>query len=345
VTTLHVVVPVGIDDPARPSGGNVYDRRICDGLADLGWSVREHPVQDAVAFAAVLSRLPDRALVLVDGLIGSAAPEAMLPSADRLRLIMLVHAPLDDRTREAAALSAAIAIVTTSEWTRRELRLRYALPDTPIHVAYPGTDPADPAPGTPDGDQLLCVGAVTPVKGQDVLAEALRLIPGRRCRCRCVGSLDRDPAYVAGLPADDRLVLAGTRTGVGLASLYATSDLLVLPSRSETYGMVVAEALARGLPVIASDVGGVREALGSAGDGVPGLLVPPDDPPALASTLARWLDEPDLRADLRAAAAIRRPTLSPWHATAARLKLILELFERHAVDVTTNSRINLKGGG
>ena len=80
--------------------------------------------------------------------------------------------------------------------------------------------------------------------------------------------------------------------------------------RGETYGMVVTEALARGLPVVASDVGGVSEALGHGG-----LLVPPDDPAALATALRGWLTDAGLRERLRRAARERRETLPSWSAT------------------------------
>jgi glycosyltransferase involved in cell wall biosynthesis len=88
--------------------------------------------------------------------------------------------------------------------------------------------------------------------------------------------------------------------------------------------MVVTEALARGLPVVASAVGGVPEALGVAPDGRrPGLLVPPADPAALAAALRRWLDEPDVRREWRAAAAARRATLTGWDVTAGRVAAVL----------------------
>ena len=127
---VHVVVPDGIDDPRRPSGGNVYDRRACRGLAALGWSVHEHtvpgrwPRPDAPARAAVaaaLARVPSGSLVLVDGLVASVVPEVLEPEAGRLRLVVLLHMPRDE-PREVAALSVASAIVATSEWTRRWLR-------------------------------------------------------------------------------------------------------------------------------------------------------------------------------------------------------------------------------
>ena len=179
-------------------------------------------------------------------------------------------------------LSAAVAVVTTSAWTRDWLLDRYALHPNRIHVATPGVDAADPAPGTPSGGELLCVAAVTPGKGHDVLFEALASITDLPWRLECVGSLTRDPEFVdrieqqsraAGIA--DRVRLTGPLTGADLDTAYAAADVLVLASRGETYGMVVTEALARGLPVIATAVGGLPEAVGRGADGdTPGILVP-----------------------------------------------------------------------
>ena len=103
----------------------------------------------------------------------------------------------------------------------------------------------------------------------------------------------------------------GPRTGAELDRSYAAADLLVLASRAETYGMVVTEALARGLPVVAAEVGGVPEALGHGADGTrPGLLVPPDDPAALGAALRAWLGDAELRRRLRRAARERRASLA-----------------------------------
>ena len=111
----------------------------------------------------------------------------------------------------------------------------------------------------------------------------------------------------------DRVRFPGPRTGAELDRAYAAADLLVLASHAETYGMVVTEALARGLPVLAADVGGVTEALGHGEDGTrPGLLVPPGDPAALGAALRRWLGDAELRARLRRAARERRASLRRW---------------------------------
>ena len=350
MTTAHVVVPDGIDDPARPSGGNAYDRQICRGLVSLGWTVHEHavagdwPRPDATALATlagVLERIPDGAVVLLDGLVASTAPAVLVALAGRLRLVVLVHMPLghrpapgaaaETRTRERAVLSLAAAVVTTSSWSRRRLLELYSLPAGSVHVAPPAADAAEPATGTRAGGALLCVAAVTFDKGHDLLLDALAAIGDLSWRCVCVGSLDRDPAFAERVQrralADglgDRVNFPGPRTGADLDRSYAAADLVVLASRAETYGMVITEALARGLAVITTEVGGVPEALGHGADEIrPGLLVPPEDPAAFAAALRAWLRVAELRERLRRAARERRESLPGWSTTTSVLARVL----------------------
>jgi glycosyltransferase involved in cell wall biosynthesis len=350
MTEVHVVVPQGIDDPARPSGGNTYDRRVCRGLAALGWAVHELPVPGAwprpgeaqhAALARAVRRIPDGALVLLDGLIASTAPETLVPQARRLRQVVLVHMPLGHRppdheagavrAREREVLTAAAAVVTTSAWTRRRLGELYALPGDRVHVTEPGVDAACLAPGSATGDALLCVAALTPDKGHDVLLDGLAMATDLSWRCACVGSLVRDRAFADGVRRrardsglGDRVRFPGPRTGAELDRAYAAADLVVLASHAETYGMVVTEALARGLPVVATEVGGVTEALGHGEDGTrPGLLVPPGDPAALGAAVRTWLGDAELRARLRRAARERRASLRRWPATASVLAGVL----------------------
>jgi glycosyltransferase involved in cell wall biosynthesis len=350
VTAVHFVLPDGIDDPARPSGGNAYDRHVCQGLRSLGWSVHEHtvaggwPRPDAASFAALadaVRRIPDGSIAVLDGLVASTAPEVLVPQARRLRLVVLVHMPLghrpadhaaeDAQMRERAVLSAATAVVTTSAWSRRRLLGLYQLAGDRVHVARPGVDTADLAAGTAGGGGLLCVAAVIFEKGHDVLLDALQSVSELHWDCVCVGSLERDPAFAEGIRRGaldcglgDRVRLTGPRTGPDLDRIYATADLMVLASRAETYGMVVTEALARGLPVVATEVDGLTEAMGWAADGIrPGLLVPPEDPAAFGAALRAWLDDAELRGRLRRAACERRAALDGWSVTASVLAGVL----------------------
>lgn len=405
MSTVHFIVPDAFDDPRRPSGGNVYDRRLCEGLKTLGLAVRMHRVpglwprtrsgagrigpgaaalnggtrRGERALAQVLAAIPAGEVVLVDGLVGSDVPEVLRPESARLRLVMLVHLPFgsiepagsaDDggqlvagarpnedgqvqvgerlaegeqrdqtvRSRERAALQCCVAVVTTSHWSRRWLLGQYSLDPGAVVVVEPGVDPAEPAPGTPTGGRLLCVGAVTPLKGHDILVAALAEVRDLDWICTCVGSTAIDPDFAGSVAESARLAgiaqrvrFRGPSPRARLDAEFAAADLLVLPSRWETYGMVVTEALARGLPVIARNVGGVSEALtgratdeGALGGRLPGVLVAPDDPVALAGELRRWLTDAGRRSELRRRALERRAELHGWGRTAAQVARVLE---------------------
>ncbi|SDH84475.1 Glycosyltransferase involved in cell wall bisynthesis [Actinokineospora alba] len=349
MNAVHVVLPGGVDDPATPSGGNVYDRRVCRGLVALGVAVHEvavpgaWPSPDTAAraeLAGALAAIADGSVVLLDGLVACGVPEVVVPHAGRLRLVVLVHLPLADETglspelasaldaAERQTLRAARAVVTTSPWATRRLVEHHGL--TAVHTVTPGTDPAPTAPGTEAGTRLLCVASVTPRKGHDLLVEALAAVADLPWTCVCVGPLG-DPGYVEDLRLlierhhlADRVTLDGPRSGGSLDRAYASADLLVLASRAETYGMVVAEALARGIPVLATAVSGVPDTLGQApAGGTPGLLVPPGDTDALAAALRRWLADPDLRRDLRRSARARGEALRSWDDCAQDLAGVL----------------------
>jgi glycosyltransferase involved in cell wall biosynthesis len=341
IDRVHVVVPEGFDDPGQPTGGNIYDRRVCAGLAGAGWDVRvttaaaAWPASDPGAragLARIVSAVPDGATVLIDGLIASPAAAQLLPHTGRIRMAVLLHMPLatapgahhdpSAQRSERAVLRAATSVVATSEWTRQQVLSRYAIPARQVHVARPGADRVA-APPRPVRGRLICVGVLSYHKGQDLLVEALAGLPGQDWHCVLAGPLDRDPDFVGQLRAriarlgyGHRVRLAGVLTGAALSHAYTTADLLVVPSRSETYGMTVTEALAHGLPVVATDAGGLPEALGFTAEGTrPGQLVPPGDPAALAAALGEWLGDEQHRHRLRAAAQQRRPALRGWDQT------------------------------
>nr|WSY50268.1 glycosyltransferase family 4 protein [Streptomyces sp. NBC_00886] len=350
--TVHFVMPGGVDDPAAPSGGNAYDRRVSLDLPGFGWQVHKHAVDGEwprptaaarAELARTLSELPDGAAVLLDGIVACGVPEIVVPEADRLSLAVLVHLPLGDETgleaavaaeldaKERTVLRAVSAVIGTSDWAVRRLVSHHGLAPERVHVATPGADIAPLASGTDGVSRLLCVAAVTPRKGQHRLIEALAAAADLPWTCVCVGGLGHDPAYVDHLRGlieqyglQDRLHLAGPQAGAELDASYASADLMVLMSYAETYGMAVTEALARGIPVLATDVGGLPEAVGRAPDGgVPGILVPPEDPAALAVELRGWFGEADVRRRLKAAARGRRAALDGWATTARSLAGVL----------------------
>lgn len=345
------MVPGSID--AR-TGGSIYDRRMADGLRRRGWDLTvvelagdfPQPAAVAVADAAqALAALPDGTLVVMDGLALSAMPELIEHEASRLRVIALVHLPLAadvsidaaSRARLAAgerrALAASTLVVVTGAATLGLLE-PYALPRDRVAVVEPGTDPAPPARGA-DGTRvhLLCVATVNAGKGHDVLLEALAAVPNRAWRLTCAGSLTRDRAAAARMRAlvgqlelDDRVTLAGELNATRLASCYDTADVFVLATRRETYGMAVAEALARGLPVVSTTTGAIPALVGADA----GVVVPPGEAAPLAEALSRVIGDADLRARLAAGARAVRDRLQGWEVAAARMDAALQGLNTHA---------------
>ena len=353
--TLHALLPETVRDLTRPSGGNTYDTRLLTELRGLGWRVEEHlvagrwPVPDAAgrrSLGEAAARPPTGGLVLVDGILASGSPEVLVPLARRASLVVLVHLPLGG-AGELAVLRAASAVITTSAWSRDRLLELHGLHGlhgsvgARVRVVEPGVDPAPLAAGTPAGGGLLCVGAVTPLKGQDLLVDALGSLTDLPWRCVCAGSLEIDGPFAdevvrraraAGIA--DRVTFTGPLRSEELADAYASADLLVQPSRVETYGMVVTEALARAVPVAASSAGGLPSTLrGPSGEGdadrtvdatdLPGFLVAAGSSPALAAGLRTWLTDAGLRDRLRQSAAARRPRLLPWSGTARHVAALL----------------------
>lgn len=324
-----MLLPAGYDDPDRPSGGSTYDGRLATGLADHGWRVVVHkipqgwPAPDAEIEGVVdleLASIPAERVVVVDGLLCTAAEAAFVRHAARLRLVALVHMPGQPGGPPGAVLHAARLIVTTSGWTARVLVEQHALPISKVLAAPPGAPAAELTTGTASGGNLLCVAAVTHAKGLDLLFAALAALSSLTWTCTCVGSLDREPAFVddqraqlADLGIAARIVFTGALAGADLDRAFGSADVLILPTRNESYGLVVTEALARGVPVIATAIGGVPEALGLAEDGrLPGILVEADDVRALGAAIAQWLSSPMQRVELRSAALSRRAMLRGW---------------------------------
>ena len=325
---LHLVVPGPLD---QQTGGYIYDARMARGLRRRGWEVGIHnlegvfPDADATAAASlhgVLSALEDGARVLVDGLALSGLPEPVLAHRGRLRILALVHHPASDETglatdvraclaaRERRALAAAAGVIVTSGFTARGLG-RFGVPAERVRVATPGTDPAPPATGPGPGDppRLLSVASVVPRKGHDVLVGALARLRDLSWSCVCVGSLDRAPDYARGVRAQTeesglagRVRFAGECQRPVLDRIYASSSIFVLASHYEGYGMVLTEALARGLPVVSTTGGAIPDTVATDA----ALLAPPGDDGALARAIGSLLDPDEAAADESVAAGARR---------------------------------------
>jgi glycosyltransferase involved in cell wall biosynthesis len=339
------IVPGDIDDVTVASGGNTYDRRMCEllGLEKVAVAGRwpTPSTKARVALSQTLGEIPDGSVVLIDGLVACGVPEVVVPQARRLRLVVVLHLQLADETglpperaagldrREREVLRASMAVVATSEWAARRAIAHHGLDARRVRTAPPGTDPAPLAAGTESGSRLLCLASVTQRKGHDMLAEALANLADLPWTCTCVGSLRRDPGYarriqgmIDKLGLTQKMILAGPLPEEDLNQTFNRTDLLVLPSRRETFGMVVTEALVRGVPVLTTNVDALPYTLGrDTGNRTPGLLVPPDDVPALTEALRRWLTDAGLRDRLKDSARAR--DVEDWPTAAKRLAAVL----------------------
>ena len=314
---VRFIVPEGVDDPERVSGGNVYDRRVRDGLAGLGWDVRMTEASDGGALSAALDETPRGGIVLIDGLVAGWAPAAVESAAASARVIVLAHMVT------ATALGPATRVIATSAWTASEL-IRLGLADeSRVTVAVPGAVDGPVSRGR--AGELLCVGAVAPHKGQDILLDALDRLRGLAWTCTVAGSRQTDPEFarriaVSAARFGSRVRMPGVLHAEALQAAYQRAGLLIAPSRAESFGMAIADARRRGLPVIAAAVGGIPEAVAGGG----ALLVKADDPTALAAALERWMTDPALRARLRDEAAAARPRAPRWSDTVERIDRVLE---------------------
>lgn len=341
-----------VGDPGQRTGGYLYDAHITHALREDGWQVDvvglegRFPDADTTASEALnaaLAAQPDGSRVVIDGLAMGALPRVVARHRARLDITALVHHPLGDELgmtaakqtqfhqSEMAALSAVARIIVTSRFTRRRLEILAAemgVKLAPINVVEPGVALAPLSEPTRDGPMnLLCVATVTPRKGQDILATALGPLSQLDWQCHCYGSHARDPEFVKrvamligehGLTAS--LHLHGECGSAELEAAYQRADVLVLPSWYEGYGMVVTEALARGLPVITTTGGALNDTLPDAA----GLKVPPGDSEALTATLSRFMTDPALRTNLRQGAKAARESLNDWQAAGEQFGRILQ---------------------
>jgi glycosyltransferase involved in cell wall biosynthesis len=334
---LAFVVP---GDLAAPTGGYRFDARIIQELGRLGWLVDVLDIGDGFPFPtaeqranalAMVSAVPGGCPIVIDGLAFGTLPEAGALQS-RTPLIALVHQPLAleaglDSTQadafrktERAALAAAAHVVVTSASTARIVIADYEVPSGRVSVVRPGNDPVPPALGSKDGIvRLLSVGSVMPGKGYDVLVAAAATIVDLPWRLTIAGDRTRNPAAAARLDSDvaacglgDRVAVLGAVSPERVIELYLASDVFVLASRFEGYGMALTEAIAHGLPVISTMAGAIPDTVPAGA----GLLVPPDDVCALAQALRRLIGNRAERQRLAANARRAAAQLPTWQESA-----------------------------
>lgn len=339
MTEVYFAIPGDIE---TPTGGYGYDRRLMAELPSFGVTVTHLTLpgsfpspspEDCATVARQFAKLPADATILIDGLALGSMPENTVKQFKQ-RVIALVHHPLalesgiSDARRDALrnserkALALVEQVIVVSEVSKRILESDYGVAGDAITVAEPGTDPAQRATGTGTPMQLLCVGTVTPRKAYDVLIAALEPLKELDWRLSIAGAVDRDPAATAALKAQigaaglvDKVTLTGVVVPATLDRFYESADIFVMPSLFEGYGMVLGEAMARGLPIICTTGGAAAETVpeGAA------IKVAPGDVEALTRALESALGDRKLRARLSDASWEAGRKLPTWNETARRV--------------------------
>jgi glycosyltransferase involved in cell wall biosynthesis len=349
-----------------PTGGNVYNSNLLTELDALGVKVRLQtlpgpwPEGNASTHAQLAKVLQGAPTSIVDGIVGCGAPDVIAAAVDSGRVILiLLHLPISDelglepsrRERyaalEARAIRAASGVLSTSRWSAEKFTRRFGCRD--VGVAVPGVRPAEVARGSQHtgAPRFLTLATLTPTKDQLTLVQALRQVAGLSWTAALIGSDQSAPHYAARVRAHiasagltERIVVPGMLTGDTLDREWDAADLLVLPSRTETYGLVIGEALARGVPAVVPAETGAVEALHQGetmhSSVTPGTAVPSGDPARLAEVFRSWLTKPTLRHAWRQAALARRATLPGWQQTAKSVLTYLERVE-HAPSTRTGS--------
>ncbi len=336
MTKIAFVIP---GDLSLPTGGYAYDRAVLRLLPQAGvealhvalpGSYPNPSADDLNDSAAIIAGLPTDCLLLIDGLAYGAMPEALIRSFNR-RIVALCHHPLalengisPERAvalhdSETKALALAEHVIVTSPLTAKILAGDFGVPRERITVAEPGTARKARATGSKsDIVNMLAVGSIVPRKGYGVLVEALHGLKRRNWKLRIAGtarSLEtvnalRDQIRLSGL--DEHIQLLGAVPDRDLDNLFETADLFVMSSLFEGYGMVLGEALQRGLPIVTTTGGAASETVP---DGA-GLKVPPGDVAALRKALDDALADPGLRERLAEAAHRAGQNLPTWEDTA-----------------------------
>ena len=344
---VDLVVP---GDLNTLTGGYIYDRRIIDGLTRLGWTAAVHsldpsfprPTPAALRNArGVLASIDSGRVVVIDGLALPGLERILETEAKRLCLVALIHHPVSLETglgQDAARLLAlaersSLALVqraiVTSQWTARALG-DYHVPIDRIRIVEPGTDVKPEPRGGREASEtlnLLCVATLTERKGHAVLIDALAELRDRRWHLSCAGSLTRDPVTVEELNRRitrlrliNRVSLLGDLDSETLERYYERADLFVLASYLEGYGMALAEAVARGIPVVSTTAGAIPETVPASAS----VLVRAGDSRALAKALASLMDDPDAREELARNALAARSRLPTWKEAAAKFAVALD---------------------
>lgn len=336
-------IPGSLD---APTGGYAYDREILRRIGVHGVQLRHLPLpgqfphpstEDLAATAQAFASCAAGQVFLIDGLALGAMNEPTIAAVPG-PIVALVHHPLAYETglpakhqhalfhSERSALGRANSVVVTSAGTRDLLAKHYNVPADRIVVAVPGTERKPRAHGTGRPVHLLSVGAISPRKAYRDLVAALAEIADLDWRHTIAGSLALDPGEVERLRSaialsglGPRIEIAGALDDDALDDAYARADVFVMSSLFEGFGMVLTEAIARGLPIVTTKVGAALDIIPEAA----AIMVEPGDVTGLKTALRAVISDENQRTTLAAHAWQAAASLPVWDNTAGLIAKIL----------------------
>ncbi len=344
------VVFITVGDTGRLTGGYLYNARVLAGLRERGIDVEElvasgaSPTEQEEAAYRLGSLFDPRRfdVIVVDALARIVCASHLDPWREACPVVAMVHelpsvaapdsAPASPDREIEEPLLRADRLIAVSDYGSSVLQER-GVPAGRIHVVPPGFDRLSSAnaatePAARDGASVraLCVAQWIPRKGILELVQAWTARERAGAVLELIGETDPGSGYTASVRAviadspGASITVRGAVNDAALAAAYAAADLFVLPSSYEGYGIVYAEALAHGLPVIACDVGPVPELVGTEA----ALLVPPGDVGALSGALDLLLVDPTLRDRMATAAHRRAKHLPRWKDTVVAFREVLK---------------------
>lgn len=330
---LHFLIPGDID---IFTSCYIYDRRIIEGLKSKGHIVKLHRLPDDFPFPSkgslqlcnqIIKTIPKSEPIVIDGLAFGAIPSILKVVYGMNPIIGLIHLPLSvdpnysayQRTiitgPEKEAFGYASKFIVTSEYTA-EIFANLGIEEKNVNLVIPGLDNFSKKKDYPETPKkLLSIANLCRNKDHNILVSALSALSNKDWILHCYGNLDFDRNYLSEFQAlirrnklQDKILIHGIISGKELNDVYLDADLFIHPSDFEVYGMALAEALAHGIPVVASTGGGICRT-------IPAKMAQffkPGDVYGLQSILEELFENPDLYKRLYTKASTYNEQAQTW---------------------------------
>jgi glycosyltransferase involved in cell wall biosynthesis len=326
------------------TGGYLYNTHMINGLKEKGYTVNvlatDWQWKDIDELEKIcrynLEKLPHGTCIVVDSLILASLHQIIQEFRKRLIFLGLIHLPSsydilsgvqgELAREELIALDHVRQVIVTGRFTF-DLLCHAGLNPVKIRIVEPGTDlfprkkryKAVPS-------ELLCISNYSSLKAQDMMIRALYRLADRDWTLHLYGSMDRDREYTASvrsliqqLKMEHRIYMHGIVERDEISGVFLNADLFLLPSLFESYGMVLTESLAHGIPVVTTLAGNLPCTVPAG----MGLLIEPGNEEQLAEAICSLFDDPKKYSNLCAAASQYFRQVRSWEKAVTDFEMII----------------------